>query len=80
MDSKGFDDWIHWWYIEVKKNSSGPWLLIMDNCEGQEREISIPVVRIELLPPRTTAKYQPSISGLSPTAKYVTVHYCCVLL
>ena len=36
----------------------------MDNCGGHEREISLPGVRIGLLPPRTTLKYQPLDLGL----------------
>ena len=39
MDSDGLVDWLKWWYEEVKKKSTGPWLLIMDNCGGHESEI-----------------------------------------
>eukprot|EP00171_Calliarthron_tuberculosum_P001982 IDg1982t1 len=34
MDGNKFQQWIHWWYNEVKKVSHGPWLLILDNCRG----------------------------------------------
>eukprot|EP00171_Calliarthron_tuberculosum_P015404 IDg15404t1 len=34
MDTKGFVNWIHWWYEEVKKVSVRPWSLLMDNFEA----------------------------------------------
>ena len=77
MDSKGFDHWIKWWYSEVQSRSIGPWLLIIDNCGGRELEVSLPGVRIELLPPRTTAKYQPLDLGLVGHSK---IRYRSVLL
>ena len=77
MDSDGFVDWLKWWYEEVKKKSTGPWLLIMDNCGGHESEIILPGVRIELLPPRSTAKYQPLDLGLIAHSK---IRYRSILL
>ncbi len=64
MDSNGFDHWIKWWYNEVRSRSNGPWLLIMDNCGRHELDCTLPGVKIELLPPRCTAKYQPLDLGL----------------
>ena len=59
VDSNGFNNWINWFYNEIKKKSSGSLLLIMDNCGGHESEIQIPGLRIEMLLPRSTAKKQP---------------------
>lgn len=39
--------------------SSSHLLLIMDICEVHELDHQIPGLRIEFLPPRSTAKYQP---------------------
>ena len=69
MDSEGFLDWINWWYGEVCKKTDGPWLLIMDDCSGHESDISLLGLRIELLPPRTTAKYQTLDLGLIAHSK-----------
>ena len=69
MDSAGFNKWITWWYNEVKNQSPGPWLLIMDNCGGHEKDLELPGLRIEYLPPRTTAKYQPLDLGLIAHSK-----------
>ena len=46
------------------QKSNGPWLLIMDNCGGHESEIALQRLRIELLPPRSTSKYQQIDLGL----------------
>ena len=64
MDSYSFKNWIELWYSEVPKKSNGPWLLTMDNCGGHESEFALPGLRIELLPLRSTAKYQPLDLGL----------------
>ena len=69
MDSNGFNNWINWFYNEIKKKSSGSWLLIMGNCGGHESEIQLPGLRIEMLPPRSTAKYQPLDLGLIAHSK-----------
>lgn len=45
---------------------------MMDTCGGHESEIALPVLRIELLPPRPTAKCQPRDLGLIPHTK---LHY-----
>ena len=49
--------------------SADPWLLIADNCEGHEATMQFPGVRIEFLPARTTAKYQPLDLGLTANCK-----------
>ena len=69
MDSAGFDQWIHWWSSEIQKVSSGPWLLIMDNCGGHEPEILFLNIRVEFIPPGTTEKYQTLDLGLITNAK-----------
>ncbi len=69
MDSTKFEQWLKWWYSKVTQTSNGPWLLIIDNCGGHEHDINLPGVRIELLPPRSTAKYQPLDLGLIAHAK-----------
>ena len=40
-----------------------------DNCGGQESEISLPAVRIEFIPPSSTAKYQLLDLGLIAHSK-----------
>ena len=42
----------------MKEKSSGPWLLVMDNCGGYKVEADLPDVRIITLPLRCTAKRQ----------------------
>ena len=73
MDSKGFLQWINTWYEEVKKLSTGPWLLLMDNCGGQELSITLDGVRIEFLSSRSTTKHHPLDLGLIVSAKNVIV-------
>ena len=41
----------------------------MDNCGGHESEINYPGLRIEFLPPRSTAKYQKLDLGLIAQSK-----------
>ena len=53
MSSNGFRRWINFWYGEVKKISSGPWCLLIDNCGSQELDFTLNGVRIEFLPPRS---------------------------
>ena len=67
--SNGFKNWIKWWYTEIRKKSNGPWLLVMDNCGGHESEIALSRLRIELLLPRSTAKYQSLDIGLISHSK-----------
>ena len=69
MDSRGFLHCIEVWHTAVKKLSNGPWLPLMDNCGGYELSISIERVRIEFLPPTSTAKHQPLDLGLIASAK-----------
>ena len=77
IDSKRFSNWIKWWYEEIKNKSTGPWLLIMDNCGGKESQIHVPGVNIVPLPPRCTAKYQSLDFGLIAYAKSVVEICCC---
>eukprot|EP00171_Calliarthron_tuberculosum_P000673 IDg673t1 len=69
IDGEKFNDWIHWWYSEVKKITVGPWLLILDNCSGHELHNDLPGFRIVYLPPNYTAKYQPLDLGLISQSK-----------
>ena len=46
------------------KKSNGLWLFIVDNCGGHESEIALTGLRIELLPARSTANFQPLDLGL----------------
>ena len=64
MESNGFEKWIQKWYREVEEKSDCPWLMIPDNCGGHEMDVSLPGVRFEFLPQRSTAKYQPLDLGL----------------
>ena len=77
MDSKGFQAYLTWWYTEVQKHSEGPWLLTMDNCGGHDLEHNLPDVKIEFLPPRSTAKYQPLDLGMIAHSK---IRYRSILL
>ena len=69
MDSNGFFNWLKWWHDQVRNQLSGPWLIIMDNCGGYELDHQISGLRIEFLPPRSTAKYQPLDLGLISHSK-----------
>ena len=69
MANKGFEHWIQQWYDHVKKLSTGPWLLLMDNCGAHETIMNLDRVRIKFLPPRSTMKHQPLDLGSIATAK-----------
>eukprot|EP00171_Calliarthron_tuberculosum_P002782 IDg2782t1 len=69
MSTKGFVNWIHWWYEEVKKVSIGPWCLPMDSCEGHIKIHELNGITIVLLPANTTAVYQPLDQGLISMTK-----------
>ena len=61
----------------MKEKSDAPWLMILDNCGGREMDVSLPGVRFEFLPPRSTAKYQPLNLGLIAHRK---IRYRSILL
>jgi len=71
MNGPGFKKWMEFWYEEVKQQSQGPYLLILDNCGGHESGIDPlrPDVRIEFLPKNSTTCAQPLDAGLISTAK-----------
>ena len=69
MDTKGFIHWIQKWYEAVKKNSSGPWCLVMDNCGGHDVPIELEGVEIVFLPSKTTAIHQLFDLGLIAHSK-----------
>ena len=50
MGSNQFEKWITWWYRKVRRLKNDDVLLIMGNCDGHEREVNLPGLRIELLP------------------------------
>ena len=77
MDSTELNCWIGWWYNEVRKFTQEDVLLIMDNCGGHEIEINYPGLRIEFLPPKSTAKYQTLDLGLIGQSK---IRYRSILL
>ncbi len=64
-----FQKWITWWYSEVRKATQDDILLIMDNCGGHECDMELTGLRIEFLPPNTTALYQPLDLGLIAYSK-----------
>ena len=59
MDGEGYLHSISTLYEEVKKRSSGPGTLLIDNCRDHELSITMDHVRIEFLPPRSTTHHQP---------------------
>lgn len=69
MDGQQFIIWLRLWYLEIKKVSEGPWLLILDNCGGHNINVYLPGVRIEFLPPRSTAVHQPLDMGVISVTK-----------
>ncbi len=77
MDSIGFNNWIKWWYIDIKECSNGPWILLFDNCGGHEPIVSMPRLRIEILPTSKTARYQPLDQSMISQAKirYRSLYY-----
>ncbi len=68
VDNK-FQKWITWWYSEVRKVTLYDILLITDNCRGHKCDMDLPGLRIEFLPPNTTALYQPLDLGLISHSK-----------
>ena len=68
MDTTRFEQWIEWWYSEVKERSNGP-LLDIDNCSGYFFTQDLPGVRIEKLPSNTRCKFQPLEKGLIAQSK-----------
>ena len=64
-----FQKWITWWSSEVRKVTQDDILLIIVNCGGQECDMDLPGLRIEFLPPNTTALYQPLDLGLIAHSK-----------
>eukprot|EP00171_Calliarthron_tuberculosum_P012242 IDg12242t1 len=64
MDTKGFVNWIHWWYEEAKKVSNGQWYSLMYNCEGHNSISDLDGVTIVLLQENTTGVYKPLDKGL----------------
>ena len=77
MDSEKFNIWVQWWYNELRKLNQDNILLIMDNCGGHECNIELPELRVELLAPKTTHKYQTLDLGLIAQSK---VRYKSMLL
>ena len=69
MGSEKFNIWVQWWYIEVRKLNPDKILLIMDNCSGHKCDIELPGLRVELLPHKTTHKYQTLDLGLIAQSK-----------
>ena len=64
MDSHGFFNKLKWWHDQVRNQSSGTNLIVMDNCRGHEFDDQIPGLRIEFLAPSGTAKHMPLGLGL----------------
>ena len=64
MDGKKFKECLLWWFTEVSKVSTGPWLLLLHNCGGHNVGLSLPRVRIEFLPPGTTVVHQSLDMGI----------------
>ena len=77
MDADVFKRWLQWWYDEVRKLSSGPWLLILDDCSGHDNLPAFDGVRYFFLPANTTAMYQPLDLGTIAATK---IRYRSVLL
>ena len=75
MDGNPFRRWVLWWYGEVKKVSTGPWLLILENCGGHDSGITLPGLRIDFLPPNTTAIHQPLDMEIISTTKIKYSHF-----
>ena len=69
MDNVRLEMWISKWYAEIKKKSSGPWCLLIDNCGGHETPVTLPGVKIVYLQPRSTTKHQPLDLGIIVNAK-----------
>ena len=59
MDTQGLEYWLKVWYKRVQPLSEGPWVLVMDNCGGQEMSINFEKLKIVLLLSRRSAKHQP---------------------
>ena len=64
MDSDTFKKWLQFRYVEIQKKSSGPWLLLLDNCSGHKDLPILNGVSYQFLPANTTAHFQPMDQGL----------------
>ena len=69
MDGNKFKEGLLWWFSEVSKVSTGPRLLLLDNCGGHDARLSLPRVRIEFLSPGNTAVHQPLYMGIIAATK-----------
>ena len=58
MDSDQLSRWLTWWYGEVRKCTTEDVLLIKDKFGGHECNIEVPGIRLELLLPKSTNKFQ----------------------
>ena len=66
-----------WWYSEAHKLNQDNIFPMIDNRGGHECDIELPVLRLELLPPKTTHKYQTLYLGLTGQSK---IRYRSILL
>lgn len=77
MDGGQFNQFIICWSCEVKKLSSGSWLVILGNCGGHGLDLNLNGVSIEFLRPNTAAVHQILHIGIIDTSK---IRYRSILL
>jgi|GEM_PF-1216312 len=61
-----FQEWLHWFNLQVATKHSGQRvLLILDNCSSHKVDsLDLPNIEILFLPPHTTSKIQPMDAGI----------------
>ena len=69
MDSERFKDWLQFWYAEIQKESTGPWLLLLNNCSGHKDLPTLSGVSYQFLPANTTVHFQPVDQGIISATK-----------
>ena len=69
MDTKCFQDWLLFWYMEARSRTEDRLLLIMDNFSGHEQLPELDGVKYWFLPPGTTAVFQPMDQGVIANLK-----------
>ena len=69
MNTREYSTWLQLWFDEVPNVTQEEIFLIMDNCGSQKEVLNLRGLRVELLPPKPTHKYQPLDLGIIANAR-----------
>ena len=65
MDGNKFKEWLLGWFSEVSKVSTGPWLLLLDNCGGHDARLSLHrVIKLRRRKSNTDTYYYKKLSTI----------------